>query len=54
LLAAPKYPPLTNGHQDHLVSKIEIELPNGARVRIEALVNEKMLSRVFRALKGAV
>jgi transposase-like protein len=54
LLAAPEQPSSTNGHHEHRVSKIEIELPNGARVRIEALVNEKLLSRVFRALKGAV
>jgi transposase len=31
---------------------IEIELPGGARVRVDAFVNDKALSRVFRALKG--
>jgi transposase len=36
------------------VSRIEIEFPNGVRVRADGLVNEKALSRVFRALKGVV
>jgi transposase len=33
---------------------IEIELPNGVRVRVAGSVNEKALSRVFRVLKSAV
>jgi transposase len=33
---------------------IEIDLPNGARVRVDGSVNEKALSRVFRAMKGLV
>jgi transposase len=33
---------------------IEITLPNGARVCVDALVNEKALSRVLRAMKGAI
>ena len=33
---------------------IEIRLPNGARVNVDAFVNEKALSRVLRALKSAV
>ena len=32
---------------------IEIDLPNGARVRVDAFVNEKALSRVLRAMKGS-
>jgi transposase len=32
---------------------IEIVLPNGARVSVDASVNEKALSRVLRAMKGA-
>jgi len=32
---------------------IEIALPNGARVSVDAFVNEKALSRVLRAMKGA-
>ena len=31
---------------------IEITLPNGARVSVDASVNEKALSRVLRAMKG--
>ncbi len=33
---------------------IEIALPNGARVSVDAFVNEKALSRVLRAMKGMV
>jgi transposase len=32
--------------------EIEIELLTGARVRVDAFVNEQALSRVLRALKG--
>jgi transposase len=31
---------------------IEIALPNGARVSVDAFVNEKALSRVLRAVRG--
>jgi transposase len=31
---------------------IEITLPSGARVSVDAFVNEKALSRVLRAVKG--
>jgi transposase-like protein len=31
---------------------IEITLPNGARVSVDAFVDEKALSRVLRAMKG--
>jgi transposase len=31
---------------------IEITFPNGARVSVDAFVNEKALSRVLRAMKG--
>jgi transposase len=34
------------------VGGIEIVLPNGARVSVDASVNEKALSRVLRAMKG--
>ena len=34
------------------VGRIEITLPNGARVRVDAFVNEKALSRVLRAHEG--
>jgi transposase len=36
------------------VGVIEIELSNGAHVRVDAFVNEKALSRVFRAMKGSM
>jgi transposase len=32
---------------------IEIALPNGARLSVDAFVNEKALSRVLRAMKGS-
>jgi transposase len=38
---------------DNGVGGIEIVLPNGARVSVDAFVNEKALSRVLRAMKGA-
>jgi transposase len=38
---------------DSGVGGIEIVLPNGARVSVDASVNEKALSRVLRAMKGA-
>ena len=38
---------------DSGVGGIEIVLPNGARVSVDAFVNEKALSRVLRAMKGS-
>jgi transposase len=38
---------------DSSAGGIEIVLPNGARVSVDAFVNEKALSRVLRAMKGA-
>jgi transposase len=35
------------------VGGIEIVLPNGARVSVDAFVNEKALSRVLRAMKSS-
>jgi transposase len=32
---------------------IEIVLPNGVRVSVDAFVSEKALSRILRAMKGA-
>jgi transposase len=46
-------PPLRSQHEDR-VGMIEIELAGGARIRVDAFVNEKALSRVFRAMKGAM
>ena len=53
LLAAPaperSQPPQTS---DGGAGTIEIALPNGARVCVDAFVNEKALSRVLRAMRG--
>jgi transposase len=38
---------------DRGVGAIEIALPNGARVSVDAFVNEKALWRVLRAMKGS-
>jgi transposase len=38
---------------DNGVGAIEIVLPNGARVSVDAFVNERALSRVLRAMKGS-
>lgn len=35
------------------VGMIEVALPSGARVRVDAFVNEKALRRVFRAIKDS-
>jgi hypothetical protein len=35
------------------VGPIEILLPGGARICVDAFVNERALSRVLRAMKGA-
>jgi len=54
MLAQPKpEPPRPLRASDAGVGGIEIVLPNGARVSIDASVNEKALSRVLRAMKGA-
>ena len=54
LLTAPESPALTKSPRQERSGKIEIELPTGVRVRIDPLISEKALSRVLRALKGAV
>ncbi len=53
LLASPEpvstpEPPLAEGKG----GSIEITLPNGARVSVDAFVNERALARVLRAMKG--
>jgi transposase len=47
LLASPELPPAPDGKG----GSIEITLPTGARVSVDAFVNEKALSRVLRAMK---
>ena len=51
LLTAPE-PPTTSRDHDDRAGMIEVALPSGARVSVDAFVNEKALSRVLRALKG--
>ena len=54
LLVAPDASPATGGHWDERSGKIEIALPNGVRLRVSGPVSEKALSRVLRAVKGAL
>jgi transposase len=46
-------PPRPMRANDSSAGGIEIVLPNGARVSVDAFVNEKALSRVLRAMKEA-
>jgi transposase len=52
MLPSPDQPP--SDHPPARVGMIEIGLPNGAQVRVDAFVNERALHRVFRAMKGAM
>ena len=53
LLAAPEPTPAPEPPPaDGKGGSIEITLANGARVSVDAFVNEKALSRVLRAMKG--
>jgi len=54
LLVASDPAPAMAGHRDERGGKIEIALPNGVRLRVNGLVTEKALSRVLRAVKGAL
>jgi len=54
LLVAPDPSPASGGHRDDRGGKIEIALPNGVRLRVNGSVSEKALSRVLRAVKGAL
>lgn len=54
LLVAPDTSPARGGHWDERSSKIEVALPNGVRLRVNGSVSEKALSRVLRAVKGAL
>ncbi len=54
LLSAPEPPVPPKCSREDRAGKVEIELPTRVRVRIDTSVTEKMLSRVLRALKGAV
>jgi transposase len=50
----PEPPVLPAPRGDDRVGLIEIDLPTGTRLRVDAFVNEKALSRVFRAMKGSL
>ncbi len=52
MLAAPDRGPSQPPPIDGKAGTIEITLPNGTRVCVDASVNEKALSRVLRAIKG--
>ena len=54
LLAAPDHLSDVREPSPARAGHIEIELPNGVRVRVAGTVNEKALSRVFRVLKSAM
>jgi len=49
MLAAPTGSPVP----PQRAGMIEVELPSGARVRVDAFVSEKALRRVLRAMKGS-
>jgi transposase len=51
--ARPPAEPLRPRQREDKAGVIEIALPNGARVSVDAFVNEKALSRVLRAMKGS-
>ncbi len=53
-LPAPPNPTPTSdpSTEEDKTGSIDITLPNGARVRVDAFVYEKALSRVLRAMKG--
>jgi transposase len=54
LPASSEHTPPPGGARQDRAGLIEIELPNGTRVRVDAFVNERALSRILRALKGSV
>ncbi len=47
-LAAPEQPAEGPAGLEDRVGGIDIDLPNGARIRVDAFVNEKALARVLR------
>ena len=54
LLAAPDRAAATEWPRDERGGRIEMTLPNGVRLRVSGPVSEKALSRVLRAVKGAL
>ena len=53
LAALPPAEPRQPRQREDKAGAIEITLPNGARVSVDAFVNEQALSRVLRAMKDA-
>jgi transposase len=51
--APPCTPPSRPSCGDVTIGAIEIMLPSGARICVDAFVNERALSRVLRAMKSA-
>ncbi len=49
----PSAPPRSRQAGESRAGAIEIALPDGSHVSVDAFVNEKALSRVLRAMKGA-
>ena len=49
----PSAPPRPRQAGESRTGAIEIALPDGSHVSVDAFVNEKALSRVLRAMKGA-
>ena len=45
-------PSSRRGGPDERVGMIELDLPTGTRLRVDAFVNERALRRVLQALKG--
>jgi transposase len=52
-LLAPPEAPSSLRHAEARAGAIEIALPDGSHVSVDAFVNETALSRVLRAMKGA-
>jgi len=52
-LLAPPEAPSSPRRAEARAGAIEIALPDGSHVSVDAFVNEKALSRVLRAMKGA-
>src|SRR5216684_1955867 len=51
---APERSRPTGMTMEERVGIIEVALPSGARIRVDAFVNEKALRRVLRAIKGSM
>lgn len=54
LPASSEHTPSPGRARQDRAGLIEIELPNGIRVRVDAFVNKRALSRILRAMKGSV